>query len=186
MLEIVVVVLGVLYLVFILRERRIGWIFGVISSALLVVTNVQQQLYMDCVLNSYYVIIGIYGWYIWGADQGDSTPVTRIDLRLLAILLILSGLLTAAFGTVLMHYTHNSLSYLDAGVTILSFLATWMAARKYIENWILWLVADPLAVILYGLKYYPAPRWWLYPALFTVYSGMAVYGYHAWKKDLQT
>jgi nicotinamide mononucleotide transporter len=94
-------------------------------------------------------------------------------------------LLIVIFGTLLGHYTNNSLPYLDAGVTVLSFLATWMAARKYIENWILWLVADPLAVVLYSVKYYPAERWWLYPALFLVYSVMAAYGYFIWKKDLK-
>jgi nicotinamide mononucleotide transporter len=107
-------------------------------------------------------------------------------MRLLISLLTICGLLTAGFGTVLSHYTNNSLPYLDAGVTILSFLATWMAARKYIENWLLWLVADPLAVVLYSVKYYPAALWWLYPALFLVYSVMAVYGYRLWKKDLKT
>lgn len=185
MLELIVVALGLLYLVLIMLEIRLGWIFGTIGSALFVVSNIQQHLYMDTILNSYYVVMGIYGWMVWGRPgRSDSTPVSRIDLKILAWLLLGCGILTAIFGTVLNLHTNNSLPYLDAGVTILSFLATWMAARKYIENWILWLVADPLAVVLYSVKYYPADRWWLYPALFLVYSVMAAYGYYVWKKDL--
>jgi nicotinamide mononucleotide transporter len=185
MLEIIVVALGLIYLILIMLEIRLGWIFGTIGSALFVVSNIQQHLYMDTILNSYYVLMGMYGWIVWGrAGNRDTTPVTRIELRLLLLLLLGCILLTAGFGTVLSHYTNNSLPYLDAGVTILSFLATWMAARKYIENWILWLIADPLAIILYSAKYYPAERWWLYPALFLVYSVMAAYGYYIWKKDL--
>jgi len=186
MLELIVVVLGLLYLVLIMLEKRVGWIFGTVGSALFVASNIQQHLYMDCILNSYYVVMGIYGWWVWGKkDNIDLTPVTKISKRLLVILLAICMLLVVIFGTVLGHYTNNSLPYLDAGVTVLSFLATWMAARKYIENWILWLVADPLAVVLYSVKYYPAERWWLYPALFLVYSVMAGYGYFIWKKDLK-
>lgn len=185
MLELTVVLLGLLYLVLIMLEYRVGWIFGTLGSALFVVSNVQQHLYMDTVLNSYYVIMGVYGWWVWGKGiSGVIKPVTRINSRLLWQLLGFSGLLVIAFGTLLGHYTNNSLPYLDAGVTIISFLATWMAARKYIENWLLWLVADPLAVVLYSAKYYPAQGWWLYPALFMVYSAMALYGYFIWKKDL--
>lgn len=185
MLEAAVVAIGLIYLILIMLKMRIGWIFGTVGSALFVVSNIQQHLYMDTILNSYYVVMGIYGWIIWGrAGQKDSAPVTSIDLKLLVLLLLGCAVLTAGFGTVLSRYTNNSLPYLDAGVTILSFLATWMAARKYIENWFLWLVADPLAVLLYSVKYYPTQGWWLYPALFLVYSVMAAYGYYAWKKDL--
>ena len=186
MLELTVVVLGLIYLILIMLEQRIGWIFGTVGSVLFVISNIRQHLYMDTILNSYYVLMGIYGWFIWGQPgRAEGTPVTRIDMKLLAVLLLGTAVLTAGFGTVLSRYTNNSLPYLDAGVTILSFLATWMAARKYIENWILWLVADPLAVVLYSVKYYPAERWWLYPALFLVYSVMAAYGHYVWKKDLR-
>jgi nicotinamide mononucleotide transporter len=186
MLEVIVVLLGLLYLVFIMLEKRIGWIFGTVGSALFAVSNIQQHLYMDSVLNSYYAIMGIYGWWLWGwAGKSDALPVTHINIRVLMILLVGCGVLVAGFGTALGHYTDNSLPYLDAGVTVLSLLATWMAARKYIENWILWLVADPLAVILYTAKYYPTAHWWLYPGLFLIYSIMAAYGYYVWKKDIK-
>jgi nicotinamide mononucleotide transporter len=185
MLEVIVVILGLLYLVLIMLELRAGWIFGAIGSAIFVITNIQQHLYMDMVLNSYYVVMGLYGWYSWGRPgDSDSLPVTRIAIRLLLSLLAGTAILTLLFGWGLSHYTNNSLPYLDAGVTLLSFLATWMAARKYIENWILWLVADPLSIVLYAVKYYPGERWWLYPVLFFVYTIMAAYGYYSWRKDL--
>ena len=186
MLEVIVVVLGLLYLVFIMLEKRVGWIFGTVGSALFVVSNIQQHLYMDCALNTYYTIMGVYGWLLWGRSaQADALPVTRINRRLVLALLLLSAVLIVGFGAALGHSTNNSLPYLDAGVTVLSLLATWMAARKYIENWILWLVADPLAGALYTVKYYPSYNWWLYPGLFLVYSIMAAYGYYVWKKDLK-
>ncbi len=186
MLEKTVVILGLLYLVLIMLEKRSGWIFGTIGSALFVMSNIQQHLYMDCVLNSYYTIMGIYGWILWGkTDNSEPLPVTNIRMKLFLPLLAICAILIVGLGAGMGYFTNNSLPYLDAGVTVLSLLATWMAARKYIENWILWLVADPLAVILYSVKYYPARDWWLYPALFFVYSIMAAYGYYQWKKDLK-
>ncbi|MBS1596408.1 MAG: nicotinamide mononucleotide transporter [Bacteroidetes bacterium] len=180
-LEIVVVVLGLLYIVLIAIEVRAGWIAGVIGSALFVVSNIYQHLYMDMVLNSYYVWAGIYGWYMWGRkDDGEALPVANIPKQLFAVLLAGSAVLTVAFGYGLSQFTNNSLPYLDAGVTILSFLATWMSTRKYIENWLVWLVADPLAVILY---YYKGGMF--YPMLFAIYTGMAAYGYLSWRKHMK-
>ena len=186
MLEKIVVVLSLLYLVLIMMEKRVGWIFGTVGSVLFVVSNVKQHLYMDCVLNSYYTIVGIYGWWVWGEDnKSDSMPVRNINTRLLVMLLLVVGILILSLGTLMGRYTNNTLPYLDTAVTVLSVLATWMAARKYIENWILWLVADPLAIWLYSVKYYPTDNWWLYPALFLMYTIMAAYGYLLWKKDLK-
>ena len=112
-------------------------------------------------------------------------PVRNINTRLLVMLLLVVGILILSLGTLMGRYTNNTLPYLDTAVTVLSVLATWMAARKYMENWILWLVADPLAIWLYSVKYYPTDNWWLYPALFLMYTIMAAYGYLLWKKDLK-
>lgn len=180
-LEIVVTIMGLLYIVLIAMEVRAGWIVGAVGSALFVASNIEQHLYMDMVLNSYYVLAGAYGWYVWG-KHGDEVKliVSFIPKRLFAGLLAGCVLLTITFGYSLSLYTNNSLPYLDAGVTILSFLATWMSTRKYIENWIIWLVADPLAIILYYYKGAP-----LYSILFAIYSGMALYGYLSWRKHLK-
>jgi nicotinamide mononucleotide transporter len=179
-IEVAVVVLNFLYVILMSLERRSGWIAGIAGSALFVASNLQQHLYMDMLLNSYYVLAGVYGWYIWGRQSdGQVIHITRIDKLLFIKLLGTSILLVAILGTVLYRYTDNSLPYMDAGVTVLSFLATWMAAKKYIENWIIWLVADPLAIILYATK-----GGWLYPVLFAAYTLMALYGYLKWKKQL--
>lgn len=180
LLEITVVILGFLYVILIAMEKRIGWIVGIIGSALFVASNIMQHLYMDTILNSYYVIAGIYGWYIWGGEsKGSDIPVQKIQPSLFLGLLTASGLLTIGLGGLLGHYTNNSLPYLDAGVTVLSFLATWMSTKKYIENWLIWLIADPLAMILYAMK-----GGWFYPLLFGAYTIMAIYGYLKWKKHL--
>ena len=179
-IEAAVVILNLIYVVLIARGQRIGWWAGILGSALFVSANLGQHLYMDATLNSYYVLAGIYGWLLWSdSDSTTLAAVTSINLRHLIILLAMCAILIAGFGLALSSYTDNSLPYLDSCVTILSFVATWMAAKRYIENWFIWLIADPLAIILYVSK-----GGWFYPFLFLVYSVMAVYGYYQWKKDL--
>jgi nicotinamide mononucleotide transporter len=179
-IEAAVVILNLLYVVLMARGLRIGWWAGIAGSVLFVSANLGQHLYMDALLNSYYVLAGVYGWLLW-TDSGSTAlaSVTNINLRQLIVLLTMSAILIAGLGLVLNRYTDNSLPYLDSCVTILSFLATWMAAKRYIENWFIWLIADPLAILLYIGK-----GGWFYPFLFLVYSIMAVYGYYQWKKDL--
>ena len=173
--------LGLLYIILIALEVRFGWIVGVVGSALFVASNFEQHLYMDMVLNSYYVLAGIYGWLAWGKHEHEKKlRVARMPKKLLFGSLSGCLLLTVVFGYGLSKFTNNSLPYLDAGVTILSFLATWMSTRKYIENWLMWLVADPLAIILYYYKGAP-----LYSVLFAIYTGMALYGYLSWRKHIK-
>lgn len=180
-MEITVVILNLLYVILIARGLRLGWIPGIVGSALFVASNIEQHLYMDACLNGYYVLAGIYGWWVWGAVSIENdNPITLIPRKLLIAALALGALLIIGLGTFFYVNTDNTLPYLDATVTILSFIATWMAAKKYIENWIIWLVADPLAIILYTMK-----GGWLYPALFVVYTIMAIYGYLNWKKQLK-
>ena len=86
----------------------------------------------------------------------------------------------AGIWYVLSHYTDSEVPLGDAFTTALAVVATWMLAHKYIEHWHLWVVANIVSVALYLYK-------GLYPTviLYLVYTGMAVYGYLEWKKDLR-
>ena len=178
-LEVTVFTTNVLYILFLALQKRVGWVFGIIGSALFVWSNIEQQLYMDASLNFYYVLAGLYGWWLWGREGKEGLSISKLPRWWILWITILSILLISLFGIMLHQYTHSNISYLDAAVTILSFIATWLAARKVIENWLLWLIADPLAIWLYLLK---GDK--LYAALFLLYTGMAAYGYYHWRKQM--
>lgn len=179
-IEVSVFVTNILYILLVAFQKRVGWLFGILGALLFVWSNIEQQLYMDASLNSYYVIAGIYGWWIWGkhgAEGGLSiSTIPRLWIVWISIVCIL---LILTLGMILHRYTHSNISYIDTTVTIFSFIATWMATRKYIENWLLWLIADPLAIVLYALK-----GDHLYALLFLLYTLMAAYGYYQWRKQL--
>ena len=82
-------------------------------------------------------------------------------------------------GYVFDHYTSASMAYVDSFTTVFAVIATWMMVERYIENWIIWIVADAIAIYLYTVKdHYPIAL------LFLVYTVIAVFGYYNWRKIL--
>jgi len=174
---------GIIYVILEIRQSIWLWPLGLITSALYVWVFFTNKFYADMGLQSYYVLISIYGWYWWlrGGKKynTDSLPVTRISLKLAGILVFVFILLFAGIWYILLNYTDSPVPLGDAFTTALSIVATWMLARKIIEHWILWVIADLVSMGLYIYK-------GLYPTviLFAVYTLMAVIGYREWKKTM--
>lgn len=133
-------------------------------------------------LQFYYVVISIYGWINWkrGAqDSGKELPTTQMSKRLILNLTFVTGLIYFVYFLILSKFTDSTIPKADSLVGALSIVGTWMLARKLIENWLVWIVADALCVGLYIYK-------GLFPTaiLFVIYTGMAVVGYFQWKNSL--
>lgn len=175
---------GIIYVVLEIRQSIWLWPLGLITSGIYVWVFFSTGFYADMGLQGYYVLISIYGWYWWlrGAKKSDSgtLPVVHIKLKPAAVLLLVFLFLFAAIWYILTDYTDSSVPLGDAFTTALSIVATWMLARKMIEHWILWVVADIVSMGLYIYK-------GLYPTvvLFAVYTLMAVIGYREWRKTLR-
>ena len=142
-------------------------------------------------LNVYYVLISAYGWWFWtqGNKQAKSheLPVQQSSLQL-ALWLGAIGLGLYAVILVLLLYVPQQLGFsqasmpiLDAFTTAASLIATWMLARKLIEQWLLWIVVDAVAA---GMYWYKGLH--LYTFLFVVYTIMAAVGYWQWKQSIST
>ncbi len=181
--EILGVVFSLLYLLFSIRQSLLLWPMGMISAILYMVVFYQSKFYADMGLNGYYFLISIYGWVLWSKRQNggvEALPVTRIRLKLGAVLSLITLVAFAAIGIILDRFTDSPVPYWDAFTTALSFTATWMLARKIIEHWILWVIVDVVSMTLYFYR-------GLYPTLllFTVYTIMAVIGFYQWKRTCQ-
>lgn len=174
---------AVLYVLFALRENVWCWSFGILSSALSVLLYYNQSLWYESVLNILYVVLGVYGWITWLSKKSDSTarPIVRISTGLWISVLLTGAGAGALMGFLSATYTTNTLPYADAMIASFSIVATWMTARKYLENWVLWIIVDAFAA---GVYIYKGPELYLFALLFIFYTMMSIAGYFAWKKKI--
>ncbi len=182
--EILGVILSILYLFLCIRQNILLWPMGIASALLYMVVFYQSKFYADMGLNAYYVIVSIYGWIIWskGRDEKDSElPVSRLGRKSALYLLLITAVAFVLIGVILARYTDSPIPFWDAFTTAVSFTATWMLARKILENWILWILVDAVSMALYLYR-------GLYPTLFlfAVYTTMAAIGYLKWSRSLKS
>lgn len=174
---------AMLYIILVALELSLGWLFGIIASILSVYLCYEGKLFLESGLNIFYVIIGIYGWYQWlyGSKEKTELHISRLNLTKNFQLLLIGCLLWIPFGFVAHRYSTQVLPYLDAFITAFSIIATWMTAKKIIENWLYWIVIDTLGILLYGYR-----EFYLLALLNVLYTILAFNGYLQWRKRLKT
>jgi nicotinamide mononucleotide transporter len=163
-----------------IRQNIWGWFWAVISSAIYGVIYWQFKLYSDMELQVVFIVISIYGWYQWkfGGNEQKELPVTQISIKyLIACGFIFVGF-TAISGYLHGKYSDASLPYLDSSLTAISLIAQWMMARKYVENWLLWMVANICYTMMYYYKGLHGTS-----VLYVLLLAMAVKGYFDWKRS---
>jgi len=170
------VVTGLIYVVLILRRNRWGWVAGALSSSVYVFIAARARLPMQSLLQGYYVIMAVYGWFSWkrNAEQEDGR-IYRWPLRrhLWVALLLLS--ISALSAQLLARETRAAWPLLDSFTTWTSLMATWMLTRSVLENWLYWISADVIMVCLFFRQGYPYTA-----GLFFAYTIVSVLGLRAW------
>jgi nicotinamide mononucleotide transporter len=183
-IEILAAITGIVYLYFSIKQNIWLWFWGILNALLFVFVFFHAKFYAGMVLQFYYFGISIYGWYFWKKgyrkDGVEQLPVIRANSKEWIFFIVLTLLLTIVAGFSLDEYSDSPLPYWDAFTTAGSVIATWMLARKYLEQWIMWIVIDMISL---GTYFYRG----LYPTalLFSVYTVMALIGYYQWKKELK-
>lgn len=180
-------VLLIIYVILAAREHVLCWPFGIAGSALSAwfYFALDKPLFMEGFLNVGYVLLGIYGWYAWMQRKDKTETATGIVLAPPRELLLLSGA-TLLLGAVLWSINHFALhtanAFGDAAIAACSVTATWMTARKHLQNWALWIVTDFAAGMLYISR---GKEMYLFALLYFIYTILAFYGRMQWKKQLQ-
>ena len=173
---------GLIYLYFSIRRLIWLWPLGIITSAFYVYIFFESKFYADMSLQFYYFFISFYGWYKWNLvkSQAGKVKIRIAGLRQCGVYFIYTVLLTVLISFILINYTDSTIPVWDAFTTAGSILATWMLARRILENWLFWIIIDLISMGLYIYK-------GLYPTvvLFFVYTVMAFIGYVKWKKSLE-
>ncbi|MFT4831168.1 MAG: nicotinamide mononucleotide transporter [Psychroserpens sp.] len=182
-LELIGVFFGFLSVWYSMRENILVFPTGIISTGVFVYILLVFGLLGDMLINAYYFVMSVYGWYVWTrkVDATHFIPITTVTSRenkwsaLLFVATIVFVLSVYVFFNKLDSWT----SYVDSFTTAIFFVGMWLMAKKKLENWIYWIIGDIISVPLYlykgliftSLQYF----------LFTI---IAIFGYLAWKKSL--
>jgi nicotinamide mononucleotide transporter len=179
--EVIAVILGVAYLVLAMRQNILCWYAALGSTAIFSWLFWDVSLVMESGLNVYYLIMAIYGWWVWRGNTRHSTEAVAIkswSLSRHTLIIVGIVLISLATGYGLEKNTSAALPYLDSFTTWGAVITTYMVAQKVLENWLYWLVIDTVAIYLYIDR-----ELYLTALLMAVYVVLAVLGWFMWLKE---
>ena len=162
------------------------WVFptGIINTVIYTYLLWKWSLLGDMMINFYYAVMSIYGWYHWTRKKGNVVefPISRMNAyekKVSIVLFIGTVVFVIAVYTFFDKFTHWT-SYIDTLVTGIFFVGMWLMARRKIENWILWIVGDIISIPMYFVKGYSFTS-----IQYLIFTIIAIFGYLEWKRTLQ-
>ena len=189
-LEIIGVAVGVIYLWLEYRASIYMWIASIVMPAIYLFVYYDAGLYADTAINIYYLVIAIYGWVAWKwgfsfrrkwhakpKEQRKELKITHISMRGWLQMAALYVVMQLAITVALICLTDSDVVWFNGLTSALSIVGMYMLARKYIEQWWVWLVVDILSVGLYFYK-----ELYFTSVLYAAYAVIAVAGYIKWKR----
>lgn len=186
LMEVAAVVFAMAYLLLAVRENVLCWLFAFLSTAIYTVLFWDVSLLMESALNVYYMAMAVYGWHQWtrgGAeDGGDSNAlaIQTMSSRQHALVIAAIAILVFVSGYLLSEHSSAAWPYVDSFTTWASVITTYLVARKYLQNWLYWIVIDTASIPLYidrGLN--------LTALLFVAYVVIATLGYFKWREHFR-
>lgn len=184
-LELVAVIFGLLSVWFAKKDNILVFPTGLVSTFIYAYLLWQWSLLGDSMINVYYFIMSIYGWYHWTRKKGDvdEFPVSMMTNKE-KVMSVIIFVLTLVFVVAVYLYFDKFTSwysYVDTLLTAIFFVGMWLMAKRKIENWIFWIIGDLLSIPLYFAKGYTFTSF-----QYLVFTIIAVYGYLEWKKILNS
>jgi len=181
-LEILAVVMAIGYLLLAIRENIWCWFCAAISTSCYIWLTFGAKLYMDAALQVFYLAMAGYGWFVWvsGRADGHEKAVVTWPIRVHATALAAVWVVATINGYLLDTRTDAAFPYLDAATTWAAVWATFLVARKVLENWWYWLVIDAVYVFLYWAR---DLKWTA--GLFVFYIVLIPFGIKAWTRSMR-
>jgi nicotinamide mononucleotide transporter len=182
-LEAIAFVFGIVSVVYAKKENILVYPTGLVATIITVYIFLQDELMGDMMMNFYYSVMSIYGWWNWSRKKDDKyvVPISRtttkeklIGFAMFTLTIIVTYSVYIAYGTEM-----NSSNYIDIFTSGIFFTAMWFMANKKLENWMLWIVADIITVPLYAYR-----GWGMLSLQFLIFTILAIQAYIAWKKNL--
>jgi nicotinamide mononucleotide transporter len=178
--ELAAVALAIAYLLLAVRENQWCWVAAFSSTLIYLYLFFEARLYMESVLQLFYLFMAVYGWQQWrrggAGDRELEVSSWSFPVHLWAIGGIL--FLSAVSGWILARYTQAAYPYLDSFTTWGAVWTTYLVTRKKLENWLYWIVIDSVCIYLYELR-----GLLLTACLFALYVVISIFGYISWQRE---
>lgn len=197
-LDLLTTILGLAYIILEYRASIWLWAVGFAMQSLGIVLYYQNGLYADCGMEFYYLAMTVYGWWNWARrgkrgtrneeretrneerEARSELPIRHFPPRLALLWTAITLTAWAAIYYFLVTFTDSRVPVADSFTTALSFVGIWALARKYLEQWLIWIVVDIVTCGLYFYKEIPFKA-----SLYGLYVVIAIAGYRKWRKMMK-
>ena len=179
-LELIAVFFGLLSVWFSKNNNVLVYPTGIINTSIFVYLLVKWELLGDMIINVYYFLMSIYGWYYWTRKSNNEgyTPITRMhstDFKIILIIIVSSVLFVSYLYSFFEKWS-GFVSYVDIITTAIFFAGMWLMARRKIESWVFWILGDIISVPLYFAKGLAFSSF-----QYLIFTFIAIAGYYKWK-----
>lgn len=185
LLELLAVLMSLVYVVLAAKGNIWCWPAALVSTVLYTAIFYDVYLWMDSLLQIYYMIMAVYGWFCWRVANNDNNTDKPFSIKVWSkkthlYIIILLSMLSYLVGWIMASYTPADFPYFDAATTVFAVFATYMVTKKILENWLYWVVIDFASIYIYIEKGLTPTA-----VLFSLYVILATYGYYQWHKRYQ-
>jgi len=184
-LEVLVFVFGIASVVYAKKENILVYPTGLIATVITVYLLYKAEYYGDMMMNFYYSVMSIYGWYNWSRKKGDTlaVPISRTNTKekVIGIILCITTMIFTYGVYQAFDHEIKTENYIDIFTSGLFFTGMWYMATKKLENWTLWIIADVITVPLYAYR-----GLGILSLQYLIFTILAIQGYLAWKKSLNS
>ena len=174
---------GIISVIFAKKENILVYPTGIICTVITVYLLYKAQYFGDMMMNIYYSLMSIYGWWNWSRIQNDKyllkiTRFSKNDLGLTVFLFLLT--ITVTYAVYTFNLTEIKIpNYIDIFTSGIFFTAMWLMANKKLESWVFWIIGDIITVPLYAYR-----GLGMLSLQYIIFTILAIQGYIEWKKHL--
>ena len=183
LLELFAVTMNILSVIYAKRNSILVYPTGLIGTGIFVYILYNFSLLGDMIINFYFVLMSIYGWYYWAQKKDGQTlnNVSRTSIKEYYFILILG--ITSLLSIYLVYNFYDKwdswTAYVDTITTAIFFIAMYLMARRKVESWIFWIIGDLITIPLYFYKGLTISS-----IQYLIFLILAILGYISWKKIL--
>ncbi len=181
-LDITTTALGLAYILLEYKANVWMWVVGFAMQSLGIVLYYQKGLYADCGMEFYYLAMTVYGFVAWMRHKQKTAdlPIRHMPKNTALVWIGIGLGAWLVIYLILSNFTNSTVPIADAFTTAFSIVGIWALARKYLEQWFVWIVVDIVTSVLYYHKDIPFKA-----SLYALYVVIAVLGYFKWRKMME-